>query len=428
MTGRPAAPATVSLLRNRDFQALWISQFLGTVGKEAAEVAYPLLILAITGSVTDAGLIGSVQLVTVGLLSIPGGTLADRMDRRLLLLLCDGIRLALFTLLGLLVLAGDATLPVIFITAIGSSACLGLASPPALAAIKQLVPLSQVTQATAQNQIRPFAATTLGSPIGGTLFGIGRAVPFLATAATFLLSAVSLLLIRRPLQAPQTAAAGTERRRTSEGFTFLLGQPILLYWMIWVVGSNMAFNHTGAFLAVIATAHQRGASDALVGLTLAVAGAGGLTGALIARPVLARLRPSTIFMIAAWLGPAAAVALAVVPGVLPLGVILAVVFARGPICNALFFSYVATLVPDELQGRVLGAVTFLSYLAQPVGIIGIGVVFDHAGPTWVYAAMGAVATLAALPTRTRVIRTLPTPEEAAARFAPDTRPSTDPAG
>ena len=110
-----------------------------------------------------------------------------------------------------------------------------------------------------------------------------------------------------------------------------------------------------------------------------------------------------------------------VHGVLVLGIILACVFARAPITNGLFFSYVATLVPDSMQGRVLGAVTFMSFFAQPIGILGIGVIFDHAGPLWVFAAMGIVAALAALPTLTRTIRHLPTPQEAAAAAAADVR-------
>jgi uncharacterized membrane protein len=70
------------------------------------------------------------------------------------------------------------------------------------------------------------------------------------------------------------------------------------------------------------------------------------------------------------------------------------------------------MVPDELQSRVLGAVTFLSLLAQPVGIFAIGAIFDLAGSTWVFLAMGIIAAIAALPTLTRRIRSLPRPEEA----------------
>lgn len=402
---------TVPLRRNKDFQSLWVSQFCAAVGKEAAEVAYPLLILASTGSATYAGAIGSAQLLTAGLMAIPGGTLADRVDRRAILIGCNLVRLALLVTFGLLVAAGSPNLVLVFATAIGSSAFLGLSNPAALAAIKQLVPPEHLTRATVQNQIRPFGATTIGSPMGSALFGLGRAMPFLATALTFLLSTVALLFVRKPMQAPTTTT--TRRGGVGEGFRFIARQPILLLWLLWAIGSNMAFNHTGAFLAIIATARERGGSESLIGVTLAVAGLGGVVGAVIGWWVVKRLRPSTIFVIAAWLGPAAAVLLLVTPGVLPLGIILGCVIVRAPIMNALFYSYAAALVPDELQGRVMGAVSFLALVSQPLGILGVGAIFDLGGPTWVFVTMGVVATLAAAPTLTRTIRTLPPPEQLA---------------
>lgn len=405
-------PPDVPLMRNRDFQALWISRFFAGIGKEAAEVAYPLLILTVTGSATYAGTVGAVQLLVVGVVAITGGALADRWDRRKLLLACDGIRAVLLTLFSVLILLDRLNLPMVFVVVIGSAICLGISEPPALAAIKQLVHPSQLTRATAQNQIRPLGATVLGSPVGSSLFGIGRALPFAATALAFVCSALLLLVIRRPMQPAPTGNA--DRRHPVAGFRFIRRQPVLLAWMLWIMGSNMAFNHTGAFLALIATARDRAASEAEIGVMLGVAGCGGLVGAVLASWMLTRFRPATLFLIAAWSGPVAAVLLASMPGVLSLGFILAGVFLRGPIVNALFFAYIAVLVPDRLQGRVLGAVMFLSYIAQPIGIFAIGRIFDLGGPQWVFAMMAVVSAVAALPTLTRHIRTLPAPDELAA--------------
>jgi MFS family permease len=113
------------------------------------------------------------------------------------------------------------------------------------------------------------------------------------------------------------------------------------------------------------------------------------------------------------MGPVAAVLLTVLPGTVSLGFVLGCLFLRGPIVNALFFSYVAVLVPDRLQGRVMGAVMFMSYVAQPIGIFGIGWIFDIGGAHWVFAFMGVVSALAALPTLTRRIRRLPAPHDIA---------------
>jgi predicted MFS family arabinose efflux permease len=181
--------------------------------------------------------------------------------------------------------------------------------------------------------------------------------------------------------------------------------------MIWVMGSNMAFTHSSIFLAIVATARSRGTSPSVIGVTLAVAGAGGVVGGFSAGWVLQRLKPGLIFNLAAWAGPVATIGLALVPGAIPLGIIVACVFVRAPIVNALILAYIAKLVPDERQGRVLGAVMFISTIAMPLGVFLVGLIFSIAGPTWVFVTIGIIAALAALPMLTRTIRTIPQPED-----------------
>ncbi|MFJ8913669.1 MFS transporter [Amycolatopsis sp. NPDC102389] len=414
-TAAPEPPVREKpLFRNRDFQAMWISQFFAAFGKEAAEIAYPLLILATTGSATYAGAVGAVQLVVAGVMSLPGGSLTDRFNRKMIMIVCDLARLVLLTLFAVLVMSDGVNVWFTFAIVILSATCLGVSNPAGMAAIKQLVPASQLTQATAQNQIRFFGATVAGPPAGGALFALARALPFFAAALSFLASAVILLLVKKPTQAPRTVETKTAPKgRMLDGFKFILKQPIILTLVLWAMGSNMAFNHSGMFLALIATAQDRGASEALIGTTLAIAGGGGLTGALLAGIVLKYVRPPVIMAYAIWIGPVAAVLLTFVPGTLPLGVIVACIFLRAGVVGALIYGYIAALVPDNLQGRVIGAVMFVGMIAQPIGIFAVGAIFDLAGPTWVFVFMAVAGTLFALPTLSKRIRTLPAPEELA---------------
>jgi len=415
VTAAPEPPVREKpLFRNRDFQAMWISQFFAAFGKEAAEIAYPLLILATTGSATYAGAVGAVQLVVAGVMSLPGGSLTDRFNRKLIMIVCDLARLVLLALFAFLVLNDGVNIWFTFAIVILSATCLGVSNPAGMAAIKQLVPASQLTQATAQNQIRFFGATVAGPPAGGALFALARALPFFAAALSFLASAVILLLVKKPTQAPRTVETKAAPKGSMlDGFKFILKQPIILTLVLWAMGSNMAFNHSGMFLALIATAQDRGASEAIIGTTLAIAGGGGLTGALLAGIVLKYVRPPVIMAYAIWIGPVAAVLLTFVPGTLPLGVIVACIFLRAGVVGALIYGYIAALVPDNLQGRVIGAVMFVGMIAQPIGIFAVGAIFDLAGPTWVFVFMAVAGTLFALPTLSKRIRTLPAPEELA---------------
>ncbi|MEU2062603.1 MFS transporter [Streptomyces sp. NPDC013455] len=407
----PEAPEK-PLIKNWDFQALWSSEAFAALAKETAEIAYPMLILATTGSTLYAGIVGSAQLITASLVSLPAGTLADRVDRRLLLMGCNLVRVALLALFSVLIFTEHTNMVVIFAIALCSAVCFGLSQPAGLAAIKALVPASQLTQATAQNQIRYFGATVAGPPIGGALFGVARAFPYLASAVSFLISTVLLLFVRKPMQGESSGAA-KEKRGTAEGFRFLFRQPILRPLIIWIMGSNMAFTHSGVFLALIAVARGRGASESFIGATLAVAGLGGLFGSLIAGWVFKKVKPSVIVLYGAWIGPVVAILLAVTPGVIPLGIIVTLVFIRGPIISTLFLSYLAAVAPDKVQGRVLGAVFFMSMSAAPIGVFLVGAIFELAGATWVFITMCAISGVAALPTLSKQIRHLPAPESVA---------------
>jgi MFS family permease len=402
------------LIRNRDFQVLWSGRFFAGLGKESGEVAYPLLTLLLAGSAAQAGAIGAAQVATAMVASVIGGSLADRGNRRAVLICCDVGRLLLLSLFAVVLLTSDVTPVTVLAVAVCSSALMGVSNPVAMAAIKQLVPSDQLADAAAQNQIRFFTTTALGAPLAGFLFGLGRAFPFAVEALTYLVSAGLVLCIRRPMQA--VAAGPRERwtlRGTVVGFAVLAKHPILRPMMLWILGFNLSFTHTGAFLAIIATADAQGASNAAIGLTVSVAGTGGLLGSLAAGAVVRWVRPSTTFLVTAWTAPVCGLALAVAPNVLSLGVIVGCVFATVPCVNAVFYGYVAASVTDGYQGRVLGAVMFMSLASQPVGILGIGLVFDHAGPTWVFLMMALVAGLAALFSLSPVMRDLPRPEDVA---------------
>lgn len=89
-----------SLWRHRDFTLLWSGQALSGLGGSMAGLAYPLITLAITGSAVLAGVVGTVALATTVLVGIPAGVLVDRVDRRMLMLACDAVRLVAFAVLS----------------------------------------------------------------------------------------------------------------------------------------------------------------------------------------------------------------------------------------------------------------------------------------------------------------------------------------
>src|SRR5689334_16634517 len=86
----PTLPARLpSLWRNRDYLLLWSGQIISSVGTQVSGLAYPLLVLFLTGSPVQAGIVGALQSLPFLLLSLPVGALLDRWDRKRVMILAD---------------------------------------------------------------------------------------------------------------------------------------------------------------------------------------------------------------------------------------------------------------------------------------------------------------------------------------------------
>src|SRR5947209_1322605 len=94
------------LRRNRDFALLWGGELVSELGSQASRVAFPLLVLALTGSAAKAGLVGLAAWLPLPLAALPGGMLADRCDRKRLMIASDALRALLLASIQLSLLLG----------------------------------------------------------------------------------------------------------------------------------------------------------------------------------------------------------------------------------------------------------------------------------------------------------------------------------
>jgi MFS family permease len=172
----------VPLRRNRGFRLPWTGQVLSDTGSEAALIAYPLLILALTHSAAVAGAVGTVTLLVQLAIGLPGGALSDRLDRRRTMIGCDAVRAVALAALGALVLLHLVSWPVVLVVAIVDRGLGVLFDPAATAALPGIVADGQLEEAWAATEARSYAANLAGPALGGVLFGLGAAVPFLGDA------------------------------------------------------------------------------------------------------------------------------------------------------------------------------------------------------------------------------------------------------
>ncbi|MDQ3787583.1 MAG: MFS transporter [Actinomycetota bacterium] len=368
------------LHRNRDFVLLWTGSAVSILGSNVSSVAYPLLVLALTGSAADAGLTGFVALLPQLLFQLPAGALVDRCDRRRMMIYCDLLCALVLSTLVTALLFGRLTLVHILVVGFleGTFAvCYRLA---AAAAVPNVVHTSQLAQALARNEARRRGAAMLGRPLGGVLFGVGRAAPFLFDIASYAVSVVTLGLIRKDFQVQRD----DEHRRPrlaefTEGTAWLWRHPFLRTTTLLIAGSNLLFQ--ALFLVVIVIATDHGASPSAIGLMLGILAVGGLLGSLAAPAVARRLSLKTVVIGANWLWFLLVPLLAVVHDAILLGVVFAAMAFIGPLWNVAISAYQIAVTPDRIQGRVLAAAGMIAFGAVPLGSLTGGILLGSVGAT-----------------------------------------------
>ncbi|HEX3336204.1 MAG TPA: MFS transporter [Jatrophihabitans sp.] len=275
-----AARSRRALWRQRDFLLLWSTQVLSTVGTRVSSLAYPLLILAMTGSPAQAGVVGFAQTMPFLLIYLPAGALMDRLERKRVMIGCEIGRALALGSIAFAIAIGHVSVVQVALAAFVEGSLFVLFDLGERAALAHLVPVEQRPAALAQNQAKTQGADLAGQPLGGLLFGAARLLPFLVDAVSYLVSLAALLAIRTPFQASGTVAKTRLRADIREGLAFVWRSAFLRAGAAAVGGMNFVFNALS--LVLVVRAKDLGASPALIGFMFGLYGAGGLLGSFAA--------------------------------------------------------------------------------------------------------------------------------------------------
>jgi MFS family permease len=173
----------VPLRRNRDFVLLQLGQGLSTLGSTSTYVAYPLLVLALTHSPAKAGVVGFANVLPYALFALLAGVVADRVDRKRLMIAMDLVRAAAMASVVAALAAGMVTFWQVAAVAFVEGTAFVFFNIAEVGALRSVVPAYQLQEAAAAEQSR-YAAVTLAGPSLG-------AAPLGPLAAGFLLGAYS---------------------------------------------------------------------------------------------------------------------------------------------------------------------------------------------------------------------------------------------
>jgi len=365
-----------SLRGNRDFLLLQAGQLGSTLGSMSASVAYPLLVLATTRSPLLAGVVGVARVLPAVLLGLVGGVAADRYDRKRLMVLSDVARAVAVGSLAVALLADRLTYWHILAVAVVEGSFSVLFGPAATAALRSVVATDQLPAAVSAQQARSATASLVGPPLGGALFGIGRAVPFVADAVSYTFSVVSLLLIRTPFQ-DRARGGTTPRRGLSEGWRFLWDQPFLrtttfLYGLTNFVGP-------GVLLGIVVVGERQDLSGGTIGGLLAAFSGGLLVGSAVSgrlRRALSR-RAILLLELCAW---PLIVLFVVWPNAYVLAAAILPAAIAIPVTDSVVVGHRLTITPDHLIGRVESVRSTIALALAPLGSLLAGFLLGAFSP------------------------------------------------
>jgi len=356
---------TVPLARNRDYRLLWGSQAVSEVGFHASLIAFPLVVFALTGSPVAAGLVLGVDAAAQLLAGLPAGALADRWDRRRIMLGCEAVQAVAAASLVAALWWETAGIAHLVAVAAVMGVCRALFEPAEDACLPRLVPESQLATAVSMNAARSSLGQMSGTALGGALFAVGRAVPFAVDLLTHVAAFTALLFLRLPPREAPPDRSSRLGRDIADGLRWVWRRREIRVTAWCAVSLNLFFN--AFYLVVIVLAQSRGVSTAEIGVMAAMLGVGGILGSLIAPYLHARLSPyvsiTSVFWALTVLTPAAVL---VEDGYL-MGALFATMALLAPTANTTINTHQLLLTPDELRGRLTGAMGVATGVAAALG-------------------------------------------------------------
>jgi len=352
---------------------LQIGQLLSSAGTSSTSIAFPLLVLAVTHSPAKAGIVAFARSLPSVLFALPAGLAADRWSRRRLMIAADVVRvLAIGSLAATILLDRVAFWQIVAVAFVeGSGSALFFGAQPG--ALRAVVPARQLPAAAAAETGRQAVVQLAGPPLGGALFGLARALPFLVDAVSYAFSTLSLLAMRTPFQEEREPHLASLRSRLAEGFRFVWSQPFLRTCALLFGLTN--FIGPGVLFAVVVIAKEQGLSGGEVGALIAVFGACLLLGSLVS-PLVRRLLPvRAVLLLELWTWLGCAVFLVwpnvyvLTAGILPTALAI-------PSTDSVVHGYRIAMTPDRLLGRAESVRSMISLLIAPLGPLIAGVLIS----------------------------------------------------
>jgi MFS family permease len=346
---RPSLRRAVAALQHRDYSLFYLGLVVAAVGSQVQQFANIWQIFEMTGSPLHLGLTGLARAIPLLALSLMGGVIADRVNRRQIILLAQGISGLMAVVLAALTYTHVIEVWHIYATILVSGTLMALSAPARSAIIPNLVPRHHLMNAIALQSTQWQIANIVGPAIGGVLVMIiGLGATYLTNGAAHVVTLIALAMIQMgPIAARQRQSA---YRSLVEGLSFIRRKSVILA----LLGTDAAatfFGHYRVLLPFVAVnVGWEGAEG--TGLLMAAPGVGSLLGAT-AIMSLGDFRYKGLVAVVAILGYCVALILLAVSPWFLMALLVAAALGFLDSCQATpRNTVIQSITPDEMRGRV----------------------------------------------------------------------------
>lgn len=388
----------LSLAKSRNFTAMLTAAGVSSLGDGVRLAAFPLLVVTITSSpiaVTGIAIANRLPWLLVALFS---GAVADRHDRRRLMVLVDIARAVVVGSLAIALLLGADYLIILYIVAVMLGIGETLFSAAGQGLLPAVVPPEHLHRANSRLfTLQMVGSNFLGPMLGSWFFGLSRAVPFIIDAFSFIVGSAMVSLVNTDKSEVKLERSEESLVKSiTEGLSWIWRHPLMRSFLIVVTVVNLTQSASQSLLVLLAT-RDLGMSAAAFGLVLAASGIGAFLGGLLSARIGDRLGvpyvllPSIavtcpLFLVVSWTEQ---------PVVL--GLALGVNSFFGLLANVQMLSLRQRIVPGELLGRVSSVNMFMSFgFAIPVGALGAGLLAQYTSTRLVYIVCAAIVLVLVL--------------------------------
>jgi MFS family permease len=367
------------------FRLLWAATGVSNLGDGIRQAALPLAAVSITHDPRLIAGVAVAERLPWLLLILPGGVLADRLDRRRLRVVLDIVRALAVGGFAIVAATGSLEIWLVYLLAIVLSSAESIVDSSSMALVPSLVADVELERAASVMTSTELVTNDLvGPPLGGLLFAAAVAAPFAVDSASFLVAALLGMRIAGSFRVTSRAATGVSARDVVadivEGGRWLWNRPMLRDLALISTGLG-TFVYVANAVLVLFAVRNLGLSDFGFGLFLIPGALGGIAGSLLA-PRLRNYPLRPVLVIAITLSGISYTAMAVQTHVAAAAVLLAVTVSGAMVWNVLTLALRQRTIPDELLGRVGASYRLLVYVGMPLGALAGGWLAEAYSVRW----------------------------------------------